>query len=667
MSTRTLLITLLASALSLPALAQEATPPAAAAPAHAVAPAAPAATVQGSEPAPASVSRDKDTLSVDFPDEDIKTILRNVADLFELNLVVPDTLTGKTSIKLRDVSWRQIFQVVLTPVGYTYIEEGNIIKIVSNDTLQQEPVATDVFIINNAKADDLKPTVAGLIDSAAGGKIEINARSNALIITERPSRMGRIRAIIDQLDKATAQVMIESQFVEVTDRDVRNIGVNWASLQGVQLGVSQMSQSWGRNRGQDFSRGGTRNQGTSSTGSTGNSNTTNTGSNSSTSNSNTSGTDSSTSNGTNSSTSNGTTATTNSGTSNGTNNNNSITYVTGVSPGVIANTTMNLQTGVVSGLPTSVATTTQPVTSTATPPVATALSTFTGTITSGTSGTTSNGTSGSTSNGTTGTTSNGTSSSTSVGSSSGTSSSIADSITGSLTNTASNIFNDLASLTNTGGTSRIASAVFSASDFNIIVSALKTQNNTKVVSNPTVVTLNNTEAELNIGQEFPIPSYTYNSERGTFEVSGFQYKPIGIILKVTPQVNGAGVIRLNLSPEVSQQNGETSFGGAGGATIPIIATRKVKTQISLKDGYTAGIGGLVTYNKNHGGSKVPILGDIPGLGRLFSSKSVNDQSTNLLIFITAKTVNPDGAAPSEVFAADALESVGMSKDKEKAK
>src|SRR5690349_18036571 len=109
MSTRTLLITLLASALSLPALAQEATPPAAAA-----APAAPAASVQGSEPAPASVSRDKDTLSVDFPDEDIKTILRNVADLFELNLVVPDTLTGKTSIKLRDVSWRQIFQVVLT-------------------------------------------------------------------------------------------------------------------------------------------------------------------------------------------------------------------------------------------------------------------------------------------------------------------------------------------------------------------------------------------------------------------------------------------------------------------------------------------------------------------------------------------------------------------------
>jgi type II secretory pathway component GspD/PulD (secretin) len=230
-------------------------------------------------------------------------------------------------------------------------------------------------------------------------------------------------------------------------------------------------------------------------------------------------------------------------------------------------------------------------------------------------------------------------------------------------NTVTGAVNNLMSLTNTGGTSRLTSAVFSASDFNIIVSALKTQNNTKVVSNPTVVTLNNTEAVLNIGSEFPIPSYTYNSERGTFEVSGFQYKPIGIIMKVTPQVNAQGTIRLALEPEVSQQNGETTFGGAGGATIPIIATRKVKTNISLKDGYTAGIGGLVTSNKNHGGTKVPILGDIPGLGRLFSSKSVNDQSTNLLIFITAKTVNPDGAAPSDVFSASALDSVGMADQK----
>ncbi|MEJ1973005.1 MAG: secretin N-terminal domain-containing protein [Lacunisphaera sp.] len=548
MSTRTILTALLTTALTMPVFAQE-TPPAAAptAAAAAATPPAPAATVQGAEPAANSVSRDKDTLSVDFPDEDIKTILRNVADLFELNLVVPDTLAGKTSIKLRDVTWRQIFQVVLSPVGYTYIEEGNIIKIVSNESLQQEPGATEVFILNNAKASDIKPTIDGLVDAATGGKIVIDNRSNSLVITERPSRMGRIRVIIDQLDKATDQVMIETKFVEVTDRDVRNIGVNWASLQGMQLGVGGMSQTWTRSRGQNTTNG---------------------------------------------------------------NNDNLTTNSTGPVNTSLSTTTTGTQ------LTSQTVTTNDPITGNPT--------STTGLVTVPTN----------------------------------TSSTVTTAA--GPTSTTSDVVSQLMGLTNTGGTARVANAVFSASDFNIIISALKTQNNTKIVSNPTVVTLNNTEATLNIGQEFPIPSYTYNQERGTFEVSGFSYKPIGIILKVTPQVNGRGVIKLTLEPEVSQQNGSTSFGGAGGASIPIIATRKAKTQVSLKDGYTMGIGGLITSSQDHGGTKVPVLGNIPVLGRLFSSKNVNDSITNLLIFITAKTVSADGASPEEVFDPRMVSAVGMS-------
>jgi type II secretory pathway component GspD/PulD (secretin) len=598
MSTRTMLITLLATALTLPAMAQESTTTAA----H-DASAEKAVTVQGAEPVANTVSRDKDTLSVDFPDEDIKTILRNVADLFELNLVVPDTLTGKTSIKLRDVTWRQIFQVVLAPVGYTYIEEGNIIKIVSNDLLQQEPAATEVFILNNAKAADIKPTVDGLVDAAAGGKIVIDARSNALVITERPSRMGRIRSIIEQLDKATDQVMIESKFVEVTDRDIRNIGVNWAGLQNMQLGARNITQSFSRDRSQDFSNGSNSNSTSSSGSNNGRTNTTSSGSTAGTTASNTIGSSS--------------------------------TYVTGLAdPSSGVSSSFNPSTGTVSGLPNSIPTVTTnadyvPATVTS-PATATALNTFTGSV--------------------------------STGSTSGTNSSVSDTLTSGLTNTASSAVSQLMGLTNGGGTSRVASAVFSASDFSIVLSALKSQSNTKIVSNPTVVTLNNTEATLNIGQEFPIPSYTYNSERGTFEVSGFQYKPIGIILKVTPQVNGRGVIKLNLEPEVSQRNGDTSFGGAGGAQIPIIATRKAKTQVSLKDGYTMGIGGLITTGQNHGGTKVPVLGNIPVLGRLFSSKTVNDETTNLLIFITAKTISAEGASIEEVFDPRAIGAVNMTRE-----
>lgn len=555
MSTRIILTALLTSALTLPMVAQtDAAPAAQPQPAAAPAP-VPAATPAPAATAPAAtaVGRDKDTLSVDFPDEDIKTILRNVADLFELNLVVPDTVTGKTTIKMHDVTWRQIFHNILAPINYTYVEDGNIIKIVSNETLQQEPGTTEVFILNNAKASDIKPTIDGLVDATNGGKIVIDSRSNALVITERPSRMGRIRSIIEQLDKATDQVMIESKFVEVTDRDIRNIGVNWASLQGQTLSVGKISQTWTRDHGQ---------QGTDTAG-------------------------------------------------------NTVTYQTSPAAdanGNFASSTVNLPSGTVTNLPSTVTANTGlanfvPGTP-AIDPVAGA-------------------------NGVPG---------------------IPGTPATPATSTAFDTVNNLMNLTNTANTSRLASAVFSASDFNVIVSALKTQNNTKIVSNPTVVTLNNTEAVLNVGQEFPIPSYTYNTERGTFEVSGFTYKPIGIILKVTPQVNAQGIIKLSLEPEVSQRNGDTTFNGA---TIPIIATRRAKTQVSLKDGYTMGIGGLISAATNHGGTKVPVLGDIPVLGRLFSSKSVDDETTNLLIFITAKTVTSDGAAPEEVFDPRMIKAVGL--------
>lgn len=551
MSTRLLLSALAALTLTSLGRAQSSTPPVVD-PTHATAPAA-AIT-------PAAVNREKETLSVDFPDEDIRTILRNVADLFELNLVVPDTLVGKTSIKLRDVSWRQIFSVVLAPVNFTYVEDGNIIKIVSNDSLQQEPTSTDVFILNYAKAADIKPTVDGLVDAAAGGKILVDARSNALVVTERPSRMSRVRSIIEQLDKATDQVMIESKFIEVTDRDIRNVGVNWSGLQGLKLGVSGANQSFSRTRGNAFSDG-----------------------------------------------------TTN---SNGTTGGNTVTYLTDPNSAPsydTPNATTGLPTGgvprggIVSGLPAtlpagSYSANYKPATATA-PASWTALNTYLGGDT--------------------------------------------------------NVLNSLSSLAGTGGTSRVASAVFSASEFSVVLSALKSLNSIKVVSNPTVVTLNNTEATLNVGEEFPIPKYTYNSTTGSFEVSGFDYKSIGVNLKVTPQVNSRGTIKMAIEPEVSIRNGASSFGVA---VIPIIASRKVKTQISLQSGYTAGIGGLITANKNNGSTKVPVLGDIPGLGRLFSSKSKDETTTNLLIFITASTVGADGASPELMFDPRAVQAAGVTRD-----
>ena len=551
--------------------------PAAPVPAAATAPAAaaPAVEIRASvTPAGDSLakSRDsgRDTLSVDFPDEDIRNILRNVADLFELNLVMPEALRGKATVKLRDVTWRQIFENILQPVGYTYKEEGNIIKILSNETLLQEPVSTEVFVINDARAADIMATVTSLVDAAAGGKIVVDSRSNSLVVTERPSRMNRIRAIIQQLDRATDQVMIETKFIEVTDSDVKNLGVNWSSLANYEIAAGNLGGTFQRNRDQTGSGGFNRNA----------SNTVN----------DTRGTTRSSSAGTTNESSNSS----GSSQSSGANNSSSVTSTGGV---------------------------------------------VTPTSTTGSSGTL----------GTTG-------SSTSTA---GSTNSVTDDVNNVLSNTANTAFNSLASLVNNDGTARTLNAVFSASEFRLVLSALQSQTQVKIVSNPTVVTLNNSEAVINVGQERPIPRYQYNQQTGNLEVNGFDFKPIGVILKVTPQVNAAGRIKLAVSPEVSQSINNVVFNGN---QIPIIDTRKTSTTVSLADGYTMGIGGLLTSSSSNGGNRVPVLGAIPGLGRLFRSDNKRQEMTNLIIFITAKTLSADGAPVEKLFDSERVRGLNLRRE-----
>jgi type IV pilus assembly protein PilQ len=528
--------------------ARAAAPEAAPAPVVVVAASRPApapAPAASAEAAPPRAAPSRDVLSVDFPEEEIRNILRNVADLFELNIIVPEALKGRTTIKLRDVTWRQIFDSILQPAGFTYKEEGNIIKILSNELLGQEPVTTDVFVLNAAKAADLLPTVTSLVDAGTGGKIVVDARSNSLIITERPARLARIKAIVEQLDRTADQVMIETKFIEVSDNDVKNLGVNWSSLANYRVGVGPDKEKGlatvQRTRDQTGSAGFNRNDGTTGSSSSGNNQ--------------------------------GTTTSTSSGQNSGSTNANTVTSTNGVP-------TSTASTGVTSSL-TNAATTA---------------------VTGG--------------------------------------------VTNAVTQGATNAFNNLASLVNNEGTARTLNAVFSADEFRLVLSALQQQSQVKIVSNPTIVTLNNSEATINVGQERPIPRYQYNQQTGNLEVNGFDFKPIGVILRVTPQVNSRGLIRLTVAPEVSQSFNNVSFNGN---EIPIIETRKTQTTVSLADGYTMGIGGLLQATSSDAVTKVPVLGSLPVLGRLFRSDARQKDSNNLIIFITAKTISAEGATVEQVF------------------
>lgn len=215
-------------------------------------------TIKDSEPAHAVIAAKtnsasgKDTLSVDFPDEDIRNVLRNVADLFELNLVMPDTLQGKTSVKLRDVTWRQIFEVVLKQVGYTFVEKDNIVKIVGIAELQGEPFSTRTFSFENVAAGKIKPLVdpmltpkregdaAKQIQPQPAGSIVVNDLANDLIVTDQSTVIARIGDMIKRLDSEPKQVVIETKFVEISKDDTKNreVALNYANNKtGVQVGT----------------------------------------------------------------------------------------------------------------------------------------------------------------------------------------------------------------------------------------------------------------------------------------------------------------------------------------------------------------------------------------------------------------------------------------------
>jgi type IV pilus assembly protein PilQ len=132
-----------------------------------------------------------------------------------------------------------------------------------------------------------------------------------------------------------------------------------------------------------------------------------------------------------------------------------------------------------------------------------------------------------------------------------------------------------------------------------------------------------------------------------------------VILKVTPQVNSRGFIKLTVEPEVSQSSRDANFNGA---SIPIVESRKANTTVSLKDGFTMGIGGLMSSVATNTSNKVPLLGSIPVLGRLFKSDNMNIESTNLIIFITAKTISAEGATVEQVFDSDRVRQLDMRRE-----
>ncbi|MCK5798931.1 MAG: hypothetical protein KAI47_17180, partial [Deltaproteobacteria bacterium] len=181
------------------------------------------------------------------------------------------------------------------------------------------------------------------------------------------------------------------------------------------------------------------------------------------------------------------------------------------------------------------------------------------------------------------------------------------------------------------------------SAFGLFIKALATQSSVDLLSSPHVLTLDNQPAEVIVGESIPLRSGITNAASSAAVggdaamlaalVQPVQYKEVGVKLKITPTIGEREDLRLKIEQEVSDVSKE-NFGGLGAA----IAKRTIKTTVSLRDGQTVVIGGLVKQRTVVGKTKVPILGDIPILGRLFQSETKSQEKVNLLVVITPHVI-----------------------------
>jgi general secretion pathway protein D len=210
-----------------------------------------------------------------------------------------------------------------------------------------------------------------------------------------------------------------------------------------------------------------------------------------------------------------------------------------------------------------------------------------------------------------------------------------------------------------GGTLGAFKQVGGTTKIGALLALLDQRTGINIISTPTVVTANHHKAKINVGENIPYikeSAITTQVPTTPQTINTFDYKDVGVTLEMTPHISHGGQVRMEIDTTYTQV-----IAGAPGTSVdtPTTSKRSEQTVVTIQNGATVVIGGLISDQINDVVQKVPLLGDIPLLGFLFRNTTHEDQKTNLLLFITphvlsnheaASAVSADSAAPGPVTA-----------------
>lgn len=181
------------------------------------------------------------------------------------------------------------------------------------------------------------------------------------------------------------------------------------------------------------------------------------------------------------------------------------------------------------------------------------------------------------------------------------------------------------------------------SNISAIINAVKTDDDFRILSTPQILTTDNEEARITVGENRPFQTRsTTDVSGGTFE--SFEYRDVGKILKITPHVTEGRLVRMQINLEVTAIDQQATL--TTSSTLPVTLKRTVDTTVIIKDQQTVVIGGLIDDTTTESENKVPVLGDMPVLGWLFKSRGEETVKTNLYVFLTPRVIKNPGEAAS---------------------
>jgi general secretion pathway protein D len=204
------------------------------------------------------------------------------------------------------------------------------------------------------------------------------------------------------------------------------------------------------------------------------------------------------------------------------------------------------------------------------------------------------------------------------------------------------------------------------SDFGFFLHALQKQGRLDILSRPSILTTDNKLGNIRVGQRVPFITSSRVTDEGTI-INTIQYENVAIVLDVTPHINDDGSVRMLVRPEISSVS-ESTVEVAEGVNAIVVDQRTAETTLTVQDGHTIVLGGLITTQDNHTESKVPVLGDLPGLGPLFRRTEKTKSRRELLIILTPTVVRTaagsDATTKSELDRLNKLRSMGEKEARE---